>query len=83
MKPPAVSDIGEFLDLLWIPGEVHELRIPRPAIPGSREACETAIRSDSSAAWSEAYKPTLERWGRMMELVDEWETEDVLRSGDD
>lgn len=44
----------------------------------SREAWQLATSSDSYPAWLAEYAPVLERWNDMMELEDEWETEDAL-----
>ena len=44
----------------------------------SREAWQLAMSSDSYADWLTEYTPILERWNDVMELEDEWETDDAL-----
>ena len=43
-----------------------------------RAAFDAAFRSEEFATWWEEYQPTLKRWGALVELDDEWETESVL-----
>jgi quinol monooxygenase YgiN len=44
----------------------------------SREAREATLASEFYTSWLAAYRPTLERWDRIMEFEDEWEAEDIL-----
>ncbi|MDQ5852487.1 MAG: antibiotic biosynthesis monooxygenase [Chloroflexota bacterium] len=44
----------------------------------SRAARAEVLGSPAYASWLEAYQPALERWHAIMELEEEWETEDVL-----
>lgn len=44
----------------------------------SREVRDATASSEFYTSWLEAYRPTLERWDRIMEFEDEWEAEDIL-----
>ena len=41
----------------------------------SREARERAMSGPGFEGWWEAYVPVLEEWDRLVEFVDEWETQ--------
>jgi hypothetical protein len=44
----------------------------------SRTDREAVTHSDAFQEWYRKYEPILERWDELMELEDEWETEELL-----
>ena len=48
----------------------------------SRERWQETTCSDCYQVWWQDYIPLLERWDEIMELEDEWETEDLLGTGE-
>lgn len=44
----------------------------------NRDTWHTTIGSNFYGSWYEEYRPTLERWDKLMTFEEEWQSEDLL-----